>query len=111
MTSELPSLNFPSPAIRGGGSRTRSSSRGRGGKGRGHYSALDLNDMDDIPLVTDRGVASSDDEEAEEEEKEEGEGRMWHQLGGRRRWQQRIRSHSTLLGLICGGGWQVLLTK
>ena len=108
--SDLPSLSFPSPTG-WGRDRTRSSSRGRGGQGRGRYSALELNDMDldEIPLMNEeRGVAS---DEEREEEKDDVEGTVWHQLGGRRRWQQRMRSHSTLVGLIFGGGWKVVLKK
>lgn len=98
--NELPSLSFPSPLGR--------PSR-RGGKGRGHYTALELSDMDEVPLMSDeRGVAS--DEEVEEE-REEVEGLAWQRLGGRRKWQRRMQSHWTLLGLICGGGWQVVLSK
>lgn len=86
------------------------SSWGRGGKGRGHYTALELSDMDEVPLMSDeRGVAS--DEEEGEEEVEEMEGMVWQRLGGRKKWQRRMRSHTTLLGLICGGGWQVMLAK
>lgn len=109
----LPSLNFPSPM--GGSSRTRSSYRGRGGKGRGRYSALELNDMDEIPLDMDEGPlingrdVPSDEEDEEVEQRTEGV--VWERLGGRKRWHQRMRSHSTLLGLICGGGWQVVLSK
>lgn len=111
MMNELPSLSFPSP--NGRASRMRSS-RGHGGQRRGYYTALELSDMDEIPLMGGEvGVAS--DEEEEEEEKGEvgrgGEGRVWQQIGGRKRWQRRMRSHSTLLGLICGGGWQVVLNK
>lgn len=70
-------------------------------------------DMDEVPLMSDERGVASDEEEAEEEEdemKEEGEG-VWQRLGGRRKWQRRMQSHWTLLGLICGGGWQVVLSK
>lgn len=94
----------------GGGAsnrRTRASSTGRGGRGRGHYSALELNDMDEIPLMgEERGIPSNEEEDDEEEEEV-----VWEGLGGRRKWQQRMRSHSTLLGLVCGGGWKVVLKK
>ena len=99
-----------------GTNRIHSSSSGRG-RGRGHhYTALELSDMDEVPLMMDDevGVANSDEEAEEEEEDEEDEiadGRAWGRFGGRRRWQRRIRSHSTLLGLLCGGGWQVGLSK
>jgi hypothetical protein len=106
--NELPSLNFPSPI--GRGSRVR---WGKGGKGRGHYTALQLNDMDmdEIPLMSDEMGVVSDEDEEEVELKEEVEGVMWQGLGGRKKWQRRIRSHTTLLGLIFGGGWQVVLAK
>ena len=110
--SELPSLSFPSPLSLGGGanSRTRPASRGRGGRGRGHYTALELNDMDEIPLMGEEHHGGIHSDEGEEDEEEMG-GAGWERLGGRKRWQQRMRSHSTLLGLICGGGWKVVLTK
>lgn len=106
--NELPSLNFPSPI--GRPNRVR---WGRGGKWRGHYTPLEVNDMDEIPLMSDeKGMASDEEEEeVEEEGKEEAEGVVWQRLGSRKKWQQRMRSHMTLLGLICGGGWQVLLAK
>lgn len=109
--NEFPSLSFPSPI--GRPNRMRSSSRGQGGRGKGHYTSLELSDMDEIPLMSDeRGVASDEEEEEEEEEMmEEVEGVVWQRLGGRKRWQRRMRSHTTLLGLICGGGWQVVLAK
>ena len=107
--NELPSLNFPSPI----GRTNRMRWGGRGGKGRGHYTPLEVNDMDEIPLMSDeKGVVSDEEEEeGEEEAKDEAEGLVWQRLGGRKKWQQRMRSHTTLLGLICGGGWQVVLAK
>ena len=101
-----------------GGARTRPSSRGRGGRGRGHYTSLEIGDMDEIPLMG--GIPSNEEEEGGEGEEEEEEGMgtgggargvVWNGLGGRKRWQQRMRSHSTLLGLVCGGGWKVVLHK
>ncbi len=112
MMDELPSLNFPSPM--GGRSRGRPSSWGRGGRGRVRYSALEVSDMDDVPLMNEeRGVASDEEEEEEGEEGEEKGGGVgaWHRLGGRRNWQRQIRSRSSLLGLLFGGGWQVALNK
>ena len=110
MMDELPSLSFPSPM---GGSRSRPSSWGRGiGRGRGRYTALEVNDMDDVPLMNEEGGVPSDDEEDEGEGEERGSGKgAWHHLGGRRNWQQQMRSHSTLLGLLFGGGWQIALKK
>lgn len=103
---ELPSLSFPSP--RGGQSRSRSLPWGRGGRGRGRYTALEVSDMDDVPLMTGERSVASDEEEQEEEDEDEGEhGRglgAWHSLGGRRNWQQQIRSRSSLLGLLFGVG-------
>ncbi len=101
--NELPSLNFPSPIGRNNG-RTR-----RGGQNRGRYSALDIDDMDQIPLMNDEGGVAS--EEEIEEEKEEVDNTIWQHVGGKKRWQQRMRSHSTLVSLLCGGGWQIMLTK
>ncbi len=68
--------------------------------------------MDDVPLMSDdRGVVSEEEEEGEGGEGEDGgsggQG-AWH---GRRNWQTQIRSHSTLIGLVFGGGWQVALSK
>ena len=79
-------------------------SSGRGAAGGWRYSSLKVGDMDEIPLMRDEGV----EEEEEEQEEESG---TWHQMQGRNRWSQRMMSYSTLLGLICGGGWQVGLSK
>lgn len=108
--NELPSLTFPSPS-----SRLRGSSRagGIGGRRRGHYAPLELRDMDEVPLmVGDERGGASDEEEEEGGEEEEGkeEGKVWHGVR-RKRWQHRMRSRGTLLGLVCGGGWQVVLNK
>ena len=73
------------------------------------YKPLDFaEEMDDIPLMSgDEGVRYSE----EEGEDSEGDTVIFDQLGGRQRWQRRIRSRSTLFNLICGGGWQVVLRK
>lgn len=122
--SELLSLSSTS-LRRGGRSTTLPSSRGRGGRTHGHYTALDIHDMDEIPLVNHEedgggGRVSNDgreemEEDVDDRDDEEGvEGSssvMWERVGGRKRWQQRMKSHSTLVSLLCGEGWQVLLAK
>ena len=72
------------------------------------YKPLDFaGEMDDIPLMSgDEGIKYS-----EEEGDSEGDTVLFDQLGGRQKWQRRIRSRSTLFSLICGGGWQVVLRK
>ena len=102
---DLPSLSFPSP-WHGGKQNKNSSSKGRV---RVHYKALDtVGEMDDVPLMSgDEG----DQDEEREGESSEGETLIFDRLGGRQRWQRRIRSRSTLFNLICDGGWQVMLRK
>lgn len=103
---DLPSLSFPTP-WHGGLSAKKSSSRIRV-----QYTALPdaVGDMDEIPLMSgDDGEIDS--EGGEEKSDNEGEDVIFDQLGGRQRWQRRIRSRSTLFNLICDGGWQLMLRK
>ena len=102
---DLPSLSFPTP-WHGGLSGKKSSSRIRV-----QYKALPdtVGDMDDIPLMS--GDEREFDEGVLEISDSEGEDVIFDQLGGRQKWQRRIRSHSTLFNLICDGGWQILLRK
>ena len=103
---DLPSLSFPTPWHGARGMRTKISSSKE--RSRVQYKPLDYaGEMDDIPLMSgDEGVRYS-----EEEGDSEGDAVLFDQLGGRQRWQRRIRSRSTLFNLICGGGWQVVLRK
>lgn len=101
---DLPSLSFPTPWHGGLSAKKSSSSRIRM-----QYKALPdtVGDMDEIPLI------SGDDGEIDSEGKSDNEGEdvIFDQLGGRQRWQRRIRSRSTLFNLICDGGWQLVLRK
>ena len=106
---DLPSLSFPTP-WHGGLSGKKSSSSSRI---RVQYKALPdtvVGDMDEIPLMSgDDG--GTDDEGFSGKSDDEGEDVIFDQLGGRQRWQRRIRSRSTLFNLICDGGWQLMLRK
>ena len=76
------------------------------------YKALPdtMGDMDEIPLMSgDDG--DSDYVGANGKSDDEEEDVIFDQLGGRQRWQRRIRSRSTLFNLICDGGWQLMLRK
>ena len=100
---ELPSLSF-----------TTWGRSGFGGRGKGHvqphYSSLSSYD-----LMEEMG------EEGEGEGGEEGEG-GWEsgeeeelleksRWASRRKWEQRIRSHSSLVSWFFDGGWQLLLKR
>ncbi len=74
------------------------------------YSTLRVGDVDEVPLINDE-TEREDDEAGEDEENLLGRRPSWYQLGGNRRWRQRMKSHSTLLGLLCGGGWLVVWNK
>ena len=100
---DLPSLSFPTPWHGGQRGKTPSSSKGRV---RVQYKALE--EMDDIPLMSGEERELYTDEEGEDSE---GDTVIFDQLGGRQRWQRRIRSRSTLFSLICDGGWPVILRK
>ena len=63
------------------------------------YSALDVKDLDEVPLMSEDGVGGSDEET------------VWEGGGSHTRWQRRIRSHSTLVSLLFNGGWVVVLKK
>lgn len=106
---DLPSLSFPTP-WHGGLSGKKSSSSSRI---RVQYKALPdtvVGDMDEIPLMSgDDG--GTDDEGFSGKSDDEGEDVIFDQLGGRQRWQRRIRSRSTLFNLICDGGWHLMLRK
>jgi len=71
--------------------------------------------MDEVPLTSEeaeREEEEDDDEYGDSKEDEwGGKTALWYQLGGRRKWRQRMKSHSTLLGLLCGGGWQIIWNK
>ena len=69
-----------------------------------------MGDMDDIPLMS-GDEADSDREVEGGGESSEGETLIFEQIGGRQRWQRRIRARSTLFNLICDGGWQIMLKK
>ncbi|XP_064393299.1 probable phospholipid-transporting ATPase IIA isoform X2 [Halichondria panicea] len=90
---ELPSLSFPSPWSRNGRGIDTTRGRGRGVR----YSALDVKDLDEVPLMSEDGVGGSDEET------------VWEGGGSHTRWQRRIRSHSTLVSLLFNGGWVVVL--
>lgn len=97
---DLPSLSFPSPWH--GGKRSK-------GRIRVQYKPLEFDgDMDDIPLMSGDEVEYNIEGEGEDSE---GDTVIFDQLGGRQRWQRRIKSRSTLFNLICVGGWQVILRK
>jgi hypothetical protein len=105
---DLPSLSFPTPWHGGLSGKKSSSSRIRV-----QYKALPdtvVGDMDEIPLMSGED-GGTDDEGAEWKSDDEGEDVIFDQLGGRQRWQRRIRSRSTLFNLICDGGWQLMLRK
>ena len=105
---DLPSLSFPTPWHGGLSGKKSSSSRIRV-----QYKALPdtvVGDMDEIPLMSgDDG--GTDYEGTSGKSDDEGEDVIFDQLGGRQRWQRRIRSRSTLFNLICNGGWQLMLRK
>jgi len=103
---DLPSLSLSS----WGRGRSRRLYNGRGrGRGLHHYSSLSMHDtLDEIPLMSD-GLEEAEEGEWEEEENEElQEKSRW---AGRRRWQQRIRTQSSLVSWFIDGGWQLLLKK
>ena len=77
------------------------------------YSSLEVGDMDEVPLINEEDEREEEEEEDEDDKGNQREGRMslWYQLGGRRRWRQRMKSHSTLMSLLCGGGWHVVWNK
>ena len=108
---DLPSLSFPTP-WHGGLSQGKKSSSSRI---RVQYKALPdtVGDLDEIPLMSggEDGYGGTDDEGASGKSDDEGEDVIFDQLGGRQRWQRRIRSRSTLFNLICDGGWQLMLRK
>ncbi len=91
---ELPSLSLPSGFL---------GRRGGQGKSRVHYSSLvqEAEILDDVPLLSDEG----DDEE----EEEMGRGMAWRE--NRRKWQRRLKSHSSFISWLCDGGWLLLLKK
>ncbi len=65
------------------------------------YSALDVHDLDEVPLMSeDGGVGESENEET-----------LWEASGSHTKWRRRIRSHTTLMSLLLNGGWIVVLKK
>ena len=92
---DIPSLGSWTPSNRPWSSKRR---------GRVHYSpllTLEGESLDEVPLMREEG-------EGEGEESGESSREMWV---GRRRWRNRIRSRSSLVGLLFDGGWQLLLRK
>lgn len=95
-----------------GRGRHRGSPNGRGiGRGLHLYSSLNSHDAgDEVPLMSpseERGGGLRGGEESSGEE-DLLEQAHW---AGRKRWQQRIRTQSSLVGWFFDGGWQLLLKK
>lgn len=89
------------------------SPNGRGrGRGLHQYSSLRSHDVgDEVPLMSDEmGGGREEGEELGSSDEEEDllEQSQW---ASRKRWQQRIRTQSGLVGWFLDGGWQLLLKK
>ena len=69
------------------------------------YSALNVKDLDDVPLMSEDGGAGEGGDSEDEENT------FWEAGGSRTRWKRRIRSHTTLVSLFLYGGWLVVLKK
>ena len=69
------------------------------------YSALNVKDLDDVPLMSEDGGAGEGGDSEDEEST------LWEAGGSRTRWKRRIRSHTTLVSLFFNGGWLVVLKK
>lgn len=89
------------------------------GRGRGRdlhqYSSLITHDPgDEVPLMNTRERRGGEQEEEEEEWESSGEEEdllEQTQWVGRKRWQQRIKTQSSMVGWFFNGGWQLLLKK
>ena len=104
---ELPSMSLSS-----WGHGSSPSGRGRG-RGLHHYTSLNSQDSGDEQPLMSAGGELGGGEEGEEwgssgEEEDLLEQSQWV---SRKRWQQRIRSQSGLIGWFFDGGWQLLLNK
>ena len=90
----------------------RPNGRGRG-RGSHQYSSLNSHDLgDEAPLMSANEGGEGEGEEwgdSSGEEEDILEKTQW--AGSRRRWRQRIRTHSGLVGWFFDGGWQLLLKK
>lgn len=104
---DLPSVSLSS----WGRGRHRGSHNGRG-VGRGLHLYSSLNSHDEVPLISpseERGGLRGGEEVWESSGEEDLlEQPHW---AGRKRWQQRIRTQSSLVGWFFDGGWQLLLKK
>lgn len=106
---ELPSVSLSS----WGRGRHRGSHNGRGvGRGLHLYSSLNSHDAgDEVPLISpseERGGLHGGEVWESSGEEDLLEQTHWT---GRKRWQQRIRTQSSLVGWFFDGGWQLLLKK
>ena len=80
----------------------------RGGRGLHQYTSLSTHDIgDEIPLIS-RGGEREEEEESSGEEEDLLEQSRWV---SRKKWQQRIKTQSSLVGWFFDGGWQLLLSK
>ena len=96
-----------------GRSSHMSSPNGRSrGRGLHQYSSLSSHDLgDEIPLMSADEAHGGGEEEGWESSSEEEDVLEQSRWVSRRRWQQRIKNHSGLVGWFFDGGWQLLLKK
>lgn len=98
-----------------GRGRHRGSLNGRGvGRGLHMYSSLNSHNAgDEVPLMSPSDGGGGGEHGGEEWESSGEEEDLLEQAhwGGRKKWQQRIRTQSSLVGWFFDGGWQLLLNK
>ena len=107
---ELPSLNLTP----WGHGMTTGTPRGRGrGRGFHRYASLDSHDTgDEVPLMSPVHVGGGGGEgEWGESSGEEEDLLEQSTRTGRKRWRQRIKTHSGLVSWFFDRGWQLLLSK